>query len=60
MGNTQQYLVDYKETFAGVVVVKSFRIMLSILNENPEHEMEHWDVKMGFYPGPSSGRNFHV
>ena len=52
MGNTQQYMVDYKETFAGVVVVKSFRIMLSILNEDPSHEMEHWDVKMAFTQAP--------
>ena len=48
MGNTQKYQVDYDETFAGVVVAKSFRIMLSILNESPTHEMEHWDVKMAF------------
>ena len=48
MGNTQKYQVDYDETFAGVVVAKSFRIMLSILNESPTNEMEHWDVKMAF------------
>ena len=30
------------------MVAKSFRIMLSILNEDPENEMEHWDVKMAF------------
>ena len=35
MGNTQKYGVDYEETFAGVMVSKSFRIMLSILNESP-------------------------
>ena len=48
MGCTQKYGVDYDETFAGVVVAKSFRIMLSILNEDPTYEMEHWDVKMAF------------
>ena len=48
MGNFQKHLVDYDETFAGVVVAKSFRIMLSILNEDPLYEMEHWDVKMAF------------
>ena len=48
MGNTQKQGIDYEETFAGVVVSKSFRIMLSILNEVPTHEMEHWDVKMAF------------
>ena len=48
MGCTQKYGVDYDETFAGVVVAKSFRIMLSILNEDPTYEMEHWYVKMAF------------
>ena len=48
MGFTQVYGSDYFETFAGVVVTKTFRIMLSILNENPEYEMEHWDIKMAF------------
>ena len=38
MGCTQKYGVDYDETFAGVVVAKSFRIMLSTLNEDPSHE----------------------
>jgi Reverse transcriptase (RNA-dependent DNA polymerase) len=52
MGNTQKLGVDYEETFAGVVVAKSFRIMLSILNEAPENEMEHWDVKMAFTHAP--------
>ena len=54
MGNTQQYMVDYKETFAGVVVVKSFQIMLLNLNEDPSHKMEHWDVKKAFHSNPSS------
>lgn len=48
MGFTQKHGVDYQETFAGVVVAKSFRIMLAILNEDPSHEMEHWDVRMAF------------
>ena len=48
MGFTQKYGVDYQETFAGVMVGKSFRIMLVILNEDPTHELEHWDVKMAF------------
>jgi hypothetical protein len=52
MGNTQKYGIDYEETFAGVMVSKSFRIMLSILNEDPENEMEHWDVKMAFTQAP--------
>ncbi len=48
MGFTQKLGIDSEETFAGVVVAKTFRIMLSILNEDPENEMEHWDVKMAF------------
>ena len=48
MGFTQREGIDYTETFAGVVVAKSFRIMLSMLNEDPDFEMEHWDVKMAF------------
>ena len=48
MGFTQTHGTDYFETFAGVVITKTFRTMLVILNENPENEMEHWDVKMAF------------
>ncbi len=48
MGFTQKKGIDYNETFAGVVVGKSFRTMLVILNENKNFEMEHWDVKMAF------------
>ena len=52
MGFSQKYGVDYQETFAGVVVGKSFRIMLAMLNEDPTHEMDHWDVKMAFTQAP--------
>jgi hypothetical protein len=52
MGFTQKHGSDYFETFAGVVVTKTFRIMLSILNESPENEMEHWDIKMAFTMAP--------
>jgi hypothetical protein len=48
MGFTQKYGEDYTETFAGVVIGKTFRIMLSILNSSSEHSMEHWDVHMAF------------
>ena len=48
MGFTQKEGIDYKETFAGVMVAKSFRTMLIILNEDPTYEMEHWDVRMAF------------
>ena len=51
-GYSQKPGIDFQETFAGVVVAKTFRIMLSILNESPSHEMEHWDVKMAFTVAP--------
>lgn len=47
-GFTQKYGEDYTETFAGVVIGKSFRVMLAILNSDPDIVMEHWDVKMAF------------
>jgi len=46
MGYTQRFREDYFETFASVVVTKSLRILLSILNEDPTHDMEHWDVNL--------------
>ena len=52
MGFTQQFGSDYTETFAAVVITKSFRTMLAILNEDPGHNMEHWDVKMAFTKAP--------
>ena len=51
-GYSQKPGIDFQETFAGVVVAKTFRIMLSILNESPSHKMEHWDVKMAFTVAP--------
>ena len=48
MGNTQKKGVDYDETYAGVVIGKSFKMMLVVLNEEETNEMEHWDVKMAF------------
>jgi len=47
-GYTQQYGEDYEDTFAGVVIAKSFRIMLSMLNADATNDMEHWDVRMAF------------
>ena len=41
MGFMQKKGTDFTETFAGVVIGKSFRTMLIILTENPHHEMEH-------------------
>ena len=48
MGFTQKEGVDYFETFAGVMIGKSFRTLLVILNDDPNFEMDHWDVKMAF------------
>lgn len=48
MGFTQKCGVDFTKTFAGVVIGKSFRIMLVKLNESPTHEMQHWDIKQAF------------
>jgi hypothetical protein len=52
MGFTQKAGMDYAETFAGVVISKTFRIMLVILNEDPSYEMDHWDVKLAFTKAP--------
>jgi hypothetical protein len=49
MGFTQR---EFSETFAGVMVSKSFRIMLVILNEEKTNEFEHWDVRMAFTQAP--------
>ena len=48
MGFNQKEGIDFKETYAGVMVAKSFRTMLIILNQDPDYEMEHWDVRMAF------------
>ena len=48
MGFTQKFGEDFSETFAGVVIGKTFRILLSILNSDPGYSMEHWDVRMAF------------
>ena len=57
MGFTQKHGIDYDETFAGVVVVKTFRLLLSVLNEDPENEMEH--VKMAFTQAPLEEKNLY-
>ena len=48
MGFMQKKGIDYEETFAGVMIGKSFRTMLIILNESKNFEFEHWDIKMAF------------
>jgi hypothetical protein len=48
MGCFQTAGVDYNDTFAPVMVSKSFRTALQLWNLSPEHEMEQWDVKAAF------------
>jgi hypothetical protein len=52
MGCTQKEGEDYQDTFAGVVVGKSFRLMLAMLAIDSELLMEHWDVRMAFTQAP--------
>ena len=47
-GYTQKYGIDYQDTYAGVMIGKSFRIMLAILNENSTPELVHWDIRQAF------------
>jgi hypothetical protein len=52
MGFSQIEGVDYQDTFASVMTVKTFRILLSIWNSNPTYQFEHWDVKTAFVNAP--------
>ena len=52
MGFTQVAGVDYNETFASVMVTKSFRTLLVIWNLDPNLSMEHWDIKQAFINAP--------
>ena len=52
MGFTQVEGVDYDETFASVMTTKSFRIFLSIYNNDKSLHFEHWDVKSAFTNAP--------
>ena len=52
MGYTQIEGVDFFETFASVMTSKSFRILLSIWNNDRDLRFEHWDVKNAFVNAP--------
>ena len=52
MGFTQIEGVDYNDTFASVVITKTFRTFLVILNLDPTYTMEHWDIKQAFVNAP--------
>jgi hypothetical protein len=52
MGFTQVEGVDFFDTFASVMVTKTFRILLSIWNNDPGLHFEHWDVKTAFVNAP--------
>ena len=51
-GQTQVQGIDYEETFASVMIGKSFKILLAIWNFFPELQFEHWDVKTAFVNAP--------
>jgi hypothetical protein len=48
MGCFQSEGRDYDETFSAVTGITMIRIIIHILNLNPEHESEHWDVTAAF------------
>lgn len=52
MGFTQIEGVDYNDTFASVMITKSFRTLLAIWNLDPLLAMEHWDIKQAFVNAP--------
>ena len=52
MGFTQIAGVDYNDTFASVMVTKSFRTFLAIWNLDAKFSMEHWDIKQAFINAP--------
>jgi hypothetical protein len=52
MGFTQVEGVDYNDTFASVMITKSFRTLLAIWNLDPTLVMEHWDIKQAFVNAP--------
>ena len=52
MGFTQVEGVDYNETFASVMITKSFRTLLALWNLDPSLKMEHWDIKQAFVNAP--------
>jgi hypothetical protein len=52
MGFTQVEGVDYNDTFASVMITKSFRTLLVLWNLDPALSMEHWDIKQAFVNAP--------
>jgi hypothetical protein len=52
MGFTQIEGVDYNETFASVMISKTFRTFLAIWNLDQTYQMEHWDIKQAFVNAP--------
>ena len=52
MGFTQIEGVDYFDTFASVMVTKTFRILLAIWNTYPELKFDHLDIKSAFINAP--------
>src|SRR6185437_15115084 len=52
VGTSQIEGVDYHDTYASVMVGKSFRILLAIYNTNKNYTMQHWDVRQAFVNAP--------
>ena len=48
MGNFQTEGVDYHDTFASVMNVKSFRTLIALANLDPTFTMEHWDITAAY------------
>ena len=52
MGFTQIHGVDFFDTFASVQISRTFRILLSIYNNDINTNMKHWDIKSAFVNAP--------
>jgi hypothetical protein len=52
MGFTQIEGQDYFDTFASVMVTKTFRVLLAIWNNIPTLKFEHFDIKTAFVNAP--------
>ena len=51
-GFRQRFGIDFFETYAGVVVLRSLRMCLVDYNQNADWIAEHWDFKNAFVQAP--------
>ena len=56
LGNQARQGVDYFESSAFVMNIKTFRICLSMMVSDPEVQMGHWDVSQAFCYSPIDER----